>query len=44
MKVSQLSMGCSHIAVLLIKDDNINKMNNIKKEEKKEETKEEKKE
>jgi len=37
MKVSQLSMGCSHIAVLLIKDDNINKINNIKKEEKKEE-------
>ena len=39
MKVSQLSMGCSHIAVLLTKDDNlINNNNNfIKKEEKEKE-------
>ena len=36
MKVAQLDMGCSHIAVLLTKDDNLINNNNtyIKKEEK----------
>ena len=40
MKVSQLDMGCSHIAVLLTKDDSLNLFN--KKEEKKKEHEKEK--
>ena len=40
MKVSQLDMGCSHIAVLLTKDDSLNIYN--KKEEKKKEYEKEK--
>ena len=34
MKVDQLDMGCSHIAVLLTKDDILIKNTYIKKEEK----------
>ena len=37
MKVSQLDMGCSHIAVLLTKDDILIKNTYIKKEEKEKE-------